>query len=403
MASISSRSHRRTSVATWSLRERPVCSRLPASPASAIRAGLDVEVHVFELELPFERAGLDLVAHTSAGRAGSRPDRRCRSRPDRPAWRHGRGCRRCRRATGAGRRRRSRCVALHELAHSAPRTGPTRLRSSCRTGSATWAGRDEGSAGCRVRTERAHCTRPAIANRVKAPPRPGPGWGQCPPCARPRPSRFYRRPRVARDGGAVECAGRRARFGALDRLRRDGVRRRRRDAVASRPRARVGVRRVPCRRRAALARVRARRDGDRHGLRRHHLPTVARPHGRRLERGAGPACSPWAAAGVRPEALARRGAAHGAVGDGDRARRDRRPSSPPSSSPSSFPIRSRPASLPSPARARPAPAQRWPRPSSCGCGCVRRRRCRPRPRPGWPSCSRAFRPHFLFKQRSTPR
>jgi hypothetical protein len=37
MSSIASRSHRRMSVATWSLRERPVCRRLPASPTSAVR------------------------------------------------------------------------------------------------------------------------------------------------------------------------------------------------------------------------------------------------------------------------------------------------------------------------------------------------------------------------------
>ena len=36
MSSIASRSHRRTSVATWSLRERAVCRRLPASPTSAV-------------------------------------------------------------------------------------------------------------------------------------------------------------------------------------------------------------------------------------------------------------------------------------------------------------------------------------------------------------------------------
>ena len=35
--SISARSQSRRSVATWSLRERPVCSRLPASPTSAVR------------------------------------------------------------------------------------------------------------------------------------------------------------------------------------------------------------------------------------------------------------------------------------------------------------------------------------------------------------------------------
>ena len=36
-ASISPRSHSRTSVATWSLRDRAVCSRLPASPTSSVR------------------------------------------------------------------------------------------------------------------------------------------------------------------------------------------------------------------------------------------------------------------------------------------------------------------------------------------------------------------------------
>ena len=36
IASISPRSHRRRSVATWSLRDRPVCRRLPASPTSAV-------------------------------------------------------------------------------------------------------------------------------------------------------------------------------------------------------------------------------------------------------------------------------------------------------------------------------------------------------------------------------
>jgi hypothetical protein len=53
-ASISPRSHSRTSVATWSLRLRPVCSRLPASPTSCGQARLDVQVHVFQVQLPFE-------------------------------------------------------------------------------------------------------------------------------------------------------------------------------------------------------------------------------------------------------------------------------------------------------------------------------------------------------------
>ena len=34
----SARSHRRISVATWSLRERPVCSFLPATPISSVSA-----------------------------------------------------------------------------------------------------------------------------------------------------------------------------------------------------------------------------------------------------------------------------------------------------------------------------------------------------------------------------
>ena len=36
IASISSRSHRRTSVATWSFLERAVCRRFPAPPARAV-------------------------------------------------------------------------------------------------------------------------------------------------------------------------------------------------------------------------------------------------------------------------------------------------------------------------------------------------------------------------------
>ena len=60
-SSIAWRRYRRTSVATWSLRERPVCRRLPASPTSAVSALLDVQVHVFQIERPDEFAGDDLV------------------------------------------------------------------------------------------------------------------------------------------------------------------------------------------------------------------------------------------------------------------------------------------------------------------------------------------------------
>ena len=62
MASISSRRYSRTSVATWSLRERPVCSFLPAIADARGEARLDVHVHVLERDAPGEVACLDLAA-----------------------------------------------------------------------------------------------------------------------------------------------------------------------------------------------------------------------------------------------------------------------------------------------------------------------------------------------------
>ena len=48
------------SVATWSLRERPVCRRCRRR-RRARQAFFDVEMHVFEVERPFEGAGLDFA------------------------------------------------------------------------------------------------------------------------------------------------------------------------------------------------------------------------------------------------------------------------------------------------------------------------------------------------------
>ena len=53
--------HRRKSVATWSLRERAVCSRPAAGPISSREPRLDVHVDVFELRRENgKRPGLDL-------------------------------------------------------------------------------------------------------------------------------------------------------------------------------------------------------------------------------------------------------------------------------------------------------------------------------------------------------
>ena len=51
MSSIASRTQSRKSVATWSLRERAVCSRPAAGPISSASRALDVHVDVFERAL----------------------------------------------------------------------------------------------------------------------------------------------------------------------------------------------------------------------------------------------------------------------------------------------------------------------------------------------------------------
>ena len=55
-----SRTQSRKSVATWSLRERAVCSRPAAGADQLGKPALDVHMDVFERALERELAGLDL-------------------------------------------------------------------------------------------------------------------------------------------------------------------------------------------------------------------------------------------------------------------------------------------------------------------------------------------------------
>ena len=48
-------------MATWSLRLRPVCRRLPRVAHQLGQARFDVQVHVFEVQLPFKRARFDFL------------------------------------------------------------------------------------------------------------------------------------------------------------------------------------------------------------------------------------------------------------------------------------------------------------------------------------------------------
>lgn len=52
-------------MATWSLRERPVCQALAGVADEGRQACFDVEMHVFEFELPFKGAGGDFLADLS--------------------------------------------------------------------------------------------------------------------------------------------------------------------------------------------------------------------------------------------------------------------------------------------------------------------------------------------------
>ena len=66
--SIAPRSHSRTSVATWSLRERRRVQSLAGVTDALGEPALDVEVHVLEIERPFEAAGLDVRGDARRGR-----------------------------------------------------------------------------------------------------------------------------------------------------------------------------------------------------------------------------------------------------------------------------------------------------------------------------------------------
>ena len=64
---MASRTQSLTSVTTWSLRLRPVCSLRPTSPSSLDQGLLDVRVDVFELDGELELAALDLGADVIEG------------------------------------------------------------------------------------------------------------------------------------------------------------------------------------------------------------------------------------------------------------------------------------------------------------------------------------------------
>ena len=64
--SIAARSHRRMSVATWSLRERAGVQPLAGVADEIGQPLLDIEMHVLEVERPLERAALDLRRGSAA-------------------------------------------------------------------------------------------------------------------------------------------------------------------------------------------------------------------------------------------------------------------------------------------------------------------------------------------------
>ena len=131
-ASISPRSHSRTSVATWSLRERPVCSRLPASPTSCVSRASMFRCTSSRSSFHSKRPASISCAICAMPRSIAAWSSARRSCLARPASRHAPASPRCRRVPGAGRSRRWRCSASPARS-SARRTAPTRLRTSCRS------------------------------------------------------------------------------------------------------------------------------------------------------------------------------------------------------------------------------------------------------------------------------
>ncbi len=183
--SISSRSQRRTSVATWSLRERPVCRRLPASPASSIRRASMLRWTSSRSTLPVELAALDLLADRrqaalDRGQVGGRDDL--------DVGEH----RRVGEAAGdvgapqplvEGHARR---VAFHELAH--------RLGKQRRPGLGFFLELVSGHGWRQAPGAGQACaSHGLLAASPQHAPRPGVGWRQCPACAMPGFARFYRR------------------------------------------------------------------------------------------------------------------------------------------------------------------------------------------------------------------
>jgi len=204
VASISSRSQSRTSVATCVVARAAGVQALAGVAGKLDEAGLDVEVDVFQVEAPFEAAGLDL----GRDRRQAALDRRQVGGADdtlrRQHGRHGPGCRRCRRARGADRRPRSPCSASRAR-WSAPRRGPPGL-GFCSTGCSWLAG---------VSVKRAHVTHRRRHRRNRSARRAS-GWRQ---------SRHALAPSCRNSIGAPSPHERRAQARiALDRLRHHRLR-----------------------------------------------------------------------------------------------------------------------------------------------------------------------------------
>ena len=246
-----------------------------AGVADALRqARLDVEVHVLELELPLERAGLDLGGDLRPGLRRSSDGPRARGCLAPPASRRAPGCRRCRPSTAGGRSRRWPCSASPARS-SARKTGPTRRWTWRRVGCWTWCAERRRDGGRAARSWRqcagteandsigAHCdAHDAVPTRTA---------------------------QSAASGGASDSRGRRPRdpvdgrpsaFGStgFGLASAGGAAARRAERTG------LGVRHVPRRRRAARGAVRARGAGARRAVRRGGFEQWLTPARARLRR-----------------------------------------------------------------------------------------------------------------------
>ena len=175
--SISPRSHSRRSVATWSLRERPVCRRLPASPTSAVRRFSMLRCTSSSPTDHGEAAGVDLgadLAHAALDRvevvAGDHADaasmRACASEPSMSA-----SARRRSKPTEAWKRATRSDIGSAKRPDQAPRRRRV-AASGARRGGRAGVGHRRGRSwsGLRLRAPRRLPTI-AVTGSGRAPPR----------------------------------------------------------------------------------------------------------------------------------------------------------------------------------------------------------------------------------------